>query len=206
MAAPNSTGKVLTNILMIDNKPVTPSEEVIEKCTKSLKLVISGDERTAIIVGAIHVENALRELLVKNLYVPNEKNLFESNGSLLNSFSDKLSLAHAMKLLDDKFYNILDRVRDLRNKCAHDLQLSFDKGSHKDKLKHIGELVNDISLYQESLVVWRNYFLSESKKASVESKTASVESKAMIVALFVYIMAMLEALLFFKTKKNHSNK
>lgn len=77
--------------------------------------------RGAILIGTAHVEEHLT-MLIENV-LPSNKKTYKTR--LLNypgpisSFSAKIELSHAFRLIDSNLYNALNALRKVRNEAAH---------------------------------------------------------------------------------------
>ncbi len=93
----------------------------------------SVDERSIAIIGGTFCEMAL-EYVLKSFFPEDDEveKLFVFNNSLGN-FSNKISLAYCLGLIDKLIKRDLDLIRKIRNKFAHDLFTSF----HDPKIKSL---------------------------------------------------------------------
>lgn len=78
------------------------------------------DRAVAILVAA-YVEEALLDALLFRLGSKKEEAVGEllENGAALSTFSNKISLAQAVHLIGPRTRGDLDRIRKVRNECAH---------------------------------------------------------------------------------------
>lgn len=84
------------------------------------------DERSIALIGGTFCEMALEHVL-KGFLPDNEKDvhkLFEFNQPL-GSFSNKITMAFCLGIIDRLIRRDLDLIRKIRNKFAHDLYASF---------------------------------------------------------------------------------
>lgn len=95
--------------------------EILEKTYSLLRK--SSDRTAGILAGAI-VEEMLTKLLksvvIEGLTRDFSKELIGKNGPL-NSFYNKALVAFSFGLVDEQEYHLMEIVRKIRNKCAHDL-------------------------------------------------------------------------------------
>jgi hypothetical protein len=94
--------------------------------------------RAATIVAASFVEDHL-ERCIKSRLVQDEKlakHVFGSNGAL-RTFSAKINLGYFMGLYSRSAWRELDTIRDIRNDFAHELHISFDIDSVKDRCSNL---------------------------------------------------------------------
>jgi hypothetical protein len=90
----------------------------------------SESERSAAIIGAAFVEDALQRALLSRMRSPlssdDRRRLFGANGAL-SSFSGKIMIAYATHLLGPETRDDLDCIREIRNAFAHTVgSLSFE--------------------------------------------------------------------------------
>jgi len=100
-----------------------------------LSLAIAFDaetDRGAVILAATAFEDKLKKRLLqefRRLEPTDEANLFGFDRPL-GSFSAKIRLAHALRILPDPMKSIAEMVREMRNACAHSAQaISFEDAS-----------------------------------------------------------------------------
>lgn len=85
-------------------------------------------DRAVAILGAAYVEEALFDALIIRLGVKDQRAVDEllENGAPLSTFSNKISLAEAVYLIGPRTRGDLDRIRKIRNECAHSVNpISF---------------------------------------------------------------------------------
>jgi hypothetical protein len=78
------------------------------------------DRGAVVIIGSVLEDFLLNRILSKlrPLGASDVKNLIRSGG-LVSTFADKVTLAHALDLIDDDLVEMLDVVKAMRNACAH---------------------------------------------------------------------------------------
>jgi hypothetical protein len=90
----------------------------------------TGDDRAKAIVGAAYVENNLALAVLARLRFlqePGQKHLYDSEYAAMRDFSAKIDIGWALNLYDAKPREDLHRIRKMRNKFAHELNVrSFD--------------------------------------------------------------------------------
>lgn len=81
----------------------------------------NASDRAVAILGAAYVEEALLDALLIRLGVKDETAVEEllENGAPLSTFSNKIILAEATHLIGPRTRGDLDRIRKVRNECAH---------------------------------------------------------------------------------------
>jgi len=96
--------------------------------------------RAYIIIIVAYAEDLITKLLKSRLVVPlnsHSDELFSEQGPLYN-FGAKLRLAYRMGLISQEMYWTLDRLRKLRDKCAHThSEVSYEQPSTKDIIAEI---------------------------------------------------------------------
>ena len=83
-------------------------------------LADESDRGVVVILGSL-IEDVLLERLLKSfipLSAAQTKNLTRGGG-LLSSFEDRITLAHALGIIDDELVEDLHTVKAMRNACAH---------------------------------------------------------------------------------------
>lgn len=87
------------------------------------KLAEIENDRAFVLVGALLMENAINMLLAA--IIPNFRSYNEKTDA---TFSTKIELARDLKIVPIRHLNVADRIRDIRNDFAHELEMdSFDK-------------------------------------------------------------------------------
>lgn len=107
---------------MNNTVPFLQDEEIRDLFENLAKKLLGESDRGAIIIGATYIEDQLSFLIDKTL--PSDENkkyrnrLFKYPGPL-SSFSAKIELSYAFRLIDKNLYNSLNILRQIRNKAAH---------------------------------------------------------------------------------------
>jgi DNA-binding MltR family transcriptional regulator len=96
------------------------------------------NDRAAAIVGTSVLETRLEELLTKIMISHKEvPNIFKGYAPL-STFSAKIRLSYFLGLIPEDIYKDLDRIREVRNRFAHELNpLSFEDQSTADIVKSL---------------------------------------------------------------------
>jgi len=109
--------------------------------TKVIDEAASESPRAAILVGGSLVEYALTELIQGSLLFPQtaeERQYRPGEREIVSTFSEKIWLAYFMGLIGPHARKDLDRIRNIRNECAHNMNpISFSEG---EVAKHCKEL------------------------------------------------------------------
>ncbi|HHS9855031.1 TPA: DUF4145 domain-containing protein [Klebsiella quasipneumoniae subsp. quasipneumoniae] len=116
--------------LLADKESVKKSSAVFSELRKEFA---SGSDRGMTIVSASMLDNLLKELLehfmIHNQKPDDRKRLFSNNGPL-SSFSNKMLMAHSLGLISDYEKKLLNNIRNVRNRFAHELaEVSFADSS-----------------------------------------------------------------------------
>lgn len=92
-------------------------------------------DRACAVLGAALIDERLKQLFDRRLHYSNEALL--SHSGVLGSFSSRISVARALTWIADDVRFDLDKVREIRNKFAHnaDHELSFADQSIADKCR-----------------------------------------------------------------------
>lgn len=117
----------------------------------------SESDRGCIIVGTAHIEY-LTERLLRKYFSSDPKvikeaidPLFEGLGPL-STFASRIKLSYALNLFDDNVYKTLNIIKDIRNVCAHELNIvNFADPSIKEKLNNI-KIPEDFDSNYENII------------------------------------------------------
>jgi hypothetical protein len=135
-------------------------------------LVDESDRGVVVILGSM-VEDILLERLLEqfgSLTPAQTKNLARAGG-LLNNFDHRITLAHAMGLIDEEMVETLQTVKAMRNACAHSrLDITFGTPELRDTLA----LLFDAENAQE-----------------IRDSRSPVAQRIMFLVAFIYIHAIL---------------
>lgn len=94
------------------------------------------DERAVVLVGALCVEDCLDRMI--NAFFPASMVLHENRDF---SFSLKIDLVHACKLIPSRILHHCDLVRKLRNDFAHNLQLQTLSDWGDEKFQAVNQAI-----------------------------------------------------------------
>lgn len=125
-------------------------------------------ERGAILIGASKVEEYLERLIISILPSDSKsyKNrLFKYPGAL-SSFSGKIELPYAFRIIDKRLYNSLNTLRKIRNQAAHSSD-SFTIQKSKNELEEIYDFEYGFKevthkLAYDRLIQWKKENLKKS--------------------------------------------
>jgi hypothetical protein len=97
------------------------------------------DDRTAVVVGALLVENSIERFLTAS--VPNLKVIKENKDF---TFSLKIDVARSLNICSNRVFTQADLVRKIRNEFAHDLKVDQFR-----KIKKPAKLLNSFRDYEK---------------------------------------------------------
>jgi DNA-binding MltR family transcriptional regulator len=157
------------------------AEAIIEKMKNSsysdlnfdfiLKLT-NESERGAILIGASKVETYLENLITKILPLSDKKytsRLFNYPGPL-SSFSGKIELCFAFRIINERVYNSLTALRKIRNDAAHsDKMFSFK--DLNDDLERIYDFEHKFpeAVHSQSSKLLFNWKKSRAKESLIDN-------------------------------------
>lgn len=147
------------------------TNEIIDKMKNSVYSELNYDflykltnesERGAVLIGTSKVEEYLEKLVRKIL--PSKSKSYTSRllkyPGAISSFSGKIELLYAFRIIDKRFYNSLNSLRKIRNNAAH--------SSEGFKLINLKQEQTQINNFQEDFVGLIEYIalnsLIENKK------------------------------------------
>lgn len=147
--------------------------------------------RGAILIGATSVEEHLTKLIEDTLPMKGEKykkRLLKYPGAL-SSFSAKIELAFAFRLINENLYNSLNSLRELRNKAAHSSQLFSlpDLENELDKIFNLGpsipvyvrnqgtKMMMDLKLKSLDELFDKENYTNDQRKESIEGIMKNVD-------------------------------
>lgn len=110
-----------------------------------LRSLFGGDtDRSRAIIAAELLSAALEELLKKYFVGSgrNVKDLLQARYAPISTFSARTELANILGLITDDIASDLRTLRKIRNRFAHDLEISFDEASNKDRVGSLNVLRN----------------------------------------------------------------
>lgn len=103
-------------------------------CDDFLDQLKDESERALAIVAAAALDEMLRRVLEKT--VVNQRiaiRLFNRPYAPLGTFSARIDAAYGFRIIDRELYRVLNTIRDIRNKFAHEINWSFNEESTRDK-------------------------------------------------------------------------
>ncbi len=137
---------------MSKNIPLFEYPETFETFDVLLDKLLNETARGAVLIGTSHVEEHLENLILRIL--PSDKKqfttkLFNYPGSL-SSFSAKIELSYAFRLISEDTYSCLNHLRKIRNEAAHSAKEFSLADKELDEVFDLGpgfkKMVNDVAL------------------------------------------------------------
>jgi DNA-binding MltR family transcriptional regulator len=115
--------------------------------------------RPLIIVGASKVDDLLAEILLifllPKIAKPKEQDELLEGDKPLGTFSARIRMCRRLGLIEETLYLALDRLRILRNLCAHAVSFDDSKSPVRD---HLAELRKHIVNRRSYILTKRRYF------------------------------------------------
>lgn len=144
--------------------------------------------RGTILIATAYLDDFLTQLieavLPKNISKKNKERLFKYPGTL-SSFSSKIELAYAFRLIEIELYNSLNALRSIRNDAAHSLE-KFELVELNDKMKNIYNFHQGVYLFIKKISL---DMIKHNKRVGLletmeELKIANDERERMIDEMF----------------------
>jgi len=135
-------------------------EELFDDFTE--ELLSENSSRIIIIVGSSKIDDSLASIIKKGLIPKLAKNnepdeLLEYDNPL-STFSSKIKISYRLGIIDITFYNVLEKIRKIRNIGAH--QLSFDITSSPLK-EHVNDLIKLVEHRKSFILTKERYFQND---------------------------------------------
>ncbi|MGV3697416.1 hypothetical protein [Flavobacterium sp.] len=117
------------------------------------------NDRALIILCSSLVDDLLYLILSKHFLDPlkGDENLLKGDNPL-TTFSSRIKMIYRLGIIDESLLSILDKLRDIRNKCAHNIDVSVNKPPLKDKLSHLHKLLENRDSYK---LTQKRYVINE---------------------------------------------
>lgn len=98
-------------------------------------------ERNIVIVASSKIDDSLYEILSQFLLPKIEKGrkqdeLLEGDRPLA-TFSSRIKMIYRLGVVDKSFYEVLEKIREIRNASAHQIMFDLAKPPIKDKIQHL---------------------------------------------------------------------
>ena len=143
--------------------------------------------RGAVIIGTTFVEGHLTKFIEDIL--PQKGNKYRKRLLLypgpLSSFSAKIELAFAFRLIDEKLYDSLNTLREMRNNAAHS-STSFELTELRDKLNKVFDFGPDMPAHvrSQAMKIMMERKLESVNNIFVKYKLTSAEKRDRINKFF----------------------
>lgn len=126
---------------MSKNIPIFEYPEFTKTFDELFNKLLNETPRGAILIGTSFVEEHLENFIIRIL--PNNKKSYTSRllnyPGALSSFSSKIELSYAFRLISEKTYNSLNHLRKIRNEAAHSSKEFTLDTQDIDKVFNLGE-------------------------------------------------------------------
>src|SRR5215213_9167554 len=97
-------------------------QQIRDLFSELLQTVVGESDRGAVLIGSAHVENYMQSLFEgvfpEKLSKDTRRKLLKYTGPL-SSFSARIDIAYATRLIPVQLYNALHALREIRNEVAH---------------------------------------------------------------------------------------
>lgn len=150
-------------------------------------------ERSIVIVGASKIDDILLLILKKYFVDPvdSKKDELLEGDRPLSTFSSRIKTTYRLGLIDKNLYNILEKVRSVRNLCAHKVEFNIKTSPAKEYISDIRKILVDRETYRLTMI---RYFNNEIKNY-VE------ELRCFIITICIILEAILHKV--YQTKGNN---
>lgn len=111
--------------------------------TTALNLISNENDRGAGLLAAALIETILSDLLRKRLVASPDQNdkLFSGSNSPLGTFSAKIEMAYRLGVISKDLRDLIDGLRKIRNKFAHEVFADFDIRSIQDLTENLFRII-----------------------------------------------------------------
>lgn len=140
------------------------------------------NDRALLILSSSLIDDLLYHILNKYLLDPlksNDENLLKGDNPL-GTFSSRIKMVYRIGIIDKSFLIILDKIRDIRNKCAHRTNIKADKSPIKEDLLHLYKLLEG----KESISLTKRRYLIDEETVFAEIKTAYITICIILKAIY----------------------
>lgn len=106
--------------------------------------------RPIIIVGASKIDDLLYNILGKYLLDPHDKKNDEllKGDNPLTTFSSRIKISYRLGLIDITLYKILEKIRSLRNLCAHSVEFDVKKSPVREHCNDLKRMLSPRKSFQ----------------------------------------------------------
>ena len=142
------------------------------------------DERNIVLVASSRMDDVLFEILEKyflpKISKPSDLDELLGGDRPLASFSSRLKIVYRLGLIDQSFCDILEKVREIRNKSAHMVVFRLNVRPLKQKMDHLLSLIKAKESYSN---IKNQYY-----------KDKELEREEVIKCAYLTICFLLEAI------------
>jgi len=137
----NNDDQEVINLINNFSDKLQKSEELNKKVLYYVKQFTSESDRACILLTASMIDHRLKELLKKYFIPPrgNDDILSEKGANPLGTFSSRHKIAYRLGLISSKLDKSISEIRDIRNYCAHEIELI----DFEDRSNPINQSIND---------------------------------------------------------------
>ncbi len=106
--------------------------------------------RPIIIVGASKIDDLLYRILAKYFLDPHDSKNDEllKGDNPLSTFSSRIKITHRLGIIDVSCYKTLEKIRALRNLCAHSIEFDVTKSPVREHCNDLKRMLSARKSYQ----------------------------------------------------------
>lgn len=132
----------------------------VKDIKKFINILNAENDRGLILVASQKIDNELKRILEDTLIKTKKETLLDNRGPI-GTFSSRIALVHRLGLIDDDFKNRIDKIREMRNLCAHQIEVSpMSERSFTDKIGHLTKKSQEQKFFDGL----RGHYLERQKK------------------------------------------
>lgn len=145
-------------------------------------LLVEKSERIMVIVSASKVDYLLFAILEKFFLsrISGKKDDLLEGDQPLNTFSSRIKITYKLGIIDRQLYDLLEQLRAIRNKSAHNVAFEIHKSPFKD---HISNM-------KKQLILRKSYHLTKKRYFENILDTSSKELQCLLLTLCVILQAV----------------
>ena len=139
-------------------------------------------DRTVVIIGASKVDDMLFRILIKHLLpkISGAKDDLLEGDQPIGTFSSRIKLVYRLGIVDRKLFHLLDQIRKIRNRSAHELEFHIKKPPTRDHLLQV----------KSELILRPSFILSKQRYFNNVFNTDTEELQCIFVSLCVVLEAI----------------
>ncbi|QFG52389.1 hypothetical protein [Chryseobacterium sp.] len=145
-------------------------------------LLMEKSDRIIVIVCASKIDDLLFAILDSYLLpkISGKKDDLLEGDQPLATFSSKIKATYRLGIIDKSYYNLLEQLRAIRNKSAHNVTFDILKSPFKDHLSNI----------RNELLGRKSFELTKSRYFSNLTFTSTRELQCILLTLCVILQAV----------------